>query len=45
MSHVTRSECSSIDSDVGSLALTPPSTPVTRSRLKHAPAGLNIFPY
>jgi len=40
------SECSSIESDVGgSLALTPPSTPVPRSRLKHAPAGLNIFPY
>jgi len=38
----TTTDCSVVDSDVGSPALTPPSTPVLRSRL---PQGLNIFPY
>jgi len=42
------SDCSSasvVDSDIGTPAMTPPSTPVPRSRSRTHPAGLNIFPH
>merc|ERR1712227_346377 len=40
------SDCSSasvVDSDIGTPAMTPPSTPVARSRSRNHPSGLNIF--